>query len=847
MEWEQQIPNPQSNPSSLSSDSASSGGTRSEKITTLKQIPPSSTVSTLSKLTDDELRKKGVEDLLRIVRRVEADYKSLLREHGNMVKDVNQRLQIFMLETRSLKEFNQKLQDDNQELRDLCCFLDDDRQRGRKLAREWQRFGRYTASVMRSEVAVYQEKLRELEDKQNELIIENMELKELCLFLDQERVRMTGDRDEGDGSSNGTVTGHEDGIGETAGSGAAGQSVPVPSSYPVSPSSTASYIRELEQKVRLLEEEKKLLAQRVDHVTADGHDVLSPLFTSTPSGHTLNKEHTQSLHGLKPGAILLRKSPVSSKPETVMHAMKVLQVHEELEKTPTDNDGLDDPEKAIVREMCNVVWRTLGDVEDIGSFNESSDSIQEPPFVAELAPPGKPSVPSSSDQTYGQGHTFAYTNTQTAAKQSNVGGHFPAATAGPASFQPQPQRKVFPKPVQDSKQQQVSQLLYSQGYSDSGMRNNQGSATERLGIDRNRSGSYKQSVERADDQKSQDQKHPSHTVLDAGGKPHAQQLPTHLQHQQPPPLSSRDYQQSLPDSGSNIYPGHQRPAELSARSAPLPVHFQQPQPSTIHQHSQSSTAVATHAHPSHRPADLNARPGDHPLHYQPPQHLPSSSIPGNQRIVDSSTNKLQNERGHSQHNDANSFAGNQPQQQRNTKAYPHQQVKLLDAPGTSRHFQRSAPTQGQVHSRDSVREDSSLGQTRLHSRGDPAYSERNSSERDPQLHLASRSLSSSTLPNTSNVQIPVQNLQGVKSAQNSKGPSVFRAYPPQLASLPAQSVSSRGSQNQEMSSGSSQNQQDATRGIYISGNHPQNKGSLAGKRLQESEWRQTYLDDSDTL
>ena len=39
-----------------------------------------------------------------------------------------------------------------QELRDLCCFLDDDRQKGRKLAREWQRFGRYTASVMRQEV-----------------------------------------------------------------------------------------------------------------------------------------------------------------------------------------------------------------------------------------------------------------------------------------------------------------------------------------------------------------------------------------------------------------------------------------------------------------------------------------------------------------------------------------------------------------------------------------------------------------------------------------------------------------------------------------------------------------------
>lgn len=59
-------------------------------------------------------------------------------------------------ELRTLKETNQLLSDDNQELRDLCCFLDDDRQKGRKLAREWQRFGRYTASVMRQEVSTYQ-------------------------------------------------------------------------------------------------------------------------------------------------------------------------------------------------------------------------------------------------------------------------------------------------------------------------------------------------------------------------------------------------------------------------------------------------------------------------------------------------------------------------------------------------------------------------------------------------------------------------------------------------------------------------------------------------------------------
>ena len=40
-----------------------------------------------------------------------------------------------------LKEQNDRLNQDNKELRDLCCFLDDDRQKGKRLAREWQKFG----------------------------------------------------------------------------------------------------------------------------------------------------------------------------------------------------------------------------------------------------------------------------------------------------------------------------------------------------------------------------------------------------------------------------------------------------------------------------------------------------------------------------------------------------------------------------------------------------------------------------------------------------------------------------------------------------------------------------------
>ncbi len=93
-------------------------------------------------------------------------------------------------EIRMLKQESKRLKVETTELRDLCCFLDDDRQRTKRLSREWQRFGRYTANVMKQEVTAYQEKLKELENRQTEFINENTELKQLCLYLDEQR----GDR-----------------------------------------------------------------------------------------------------------------------------------------------------------------------------------------------------------------------------------------------------------------------------------------------------------------------------------------------------------------------------------------------------------------------------------------------------------------------------------------------------------------------------------------------------------------------------------------------------------------------------------------------------------------------------
>ncbi|CAF90855.1 unnamed protein product [Tetraodon nigroviridis] len=134
----------------------------------------------LSKISDEELLKWSKEELVRRLRRAEAEKRGVIVEHGNLMREVNRRLQQHLNEIRSLKDVNQKLQEDNQELRDLCCFLDDDRQKGKRVSREWQRLGRYSASLMRKEVAIYLQKLKELEQRQAEVVRENLELKEAC-------------------------------------------------------------------------------------------------------------------------------------------------------------------------------------------------------------------------------------------------------------------------------------------------------------------------------------------------------------------------------------------------------------------------------------------------------------------------------------------------------------------------------------------------------------------------------------------------------------------------------------------------------------------------------------------
>ncbi|XP_070704856.1 coiled-coil domain-containing protein 85C-B isoform X1 [Pempheris klunzingeri] len=375
----------------------------------------------LSQLSDEELLRCSKEELVRRLRRVDSEKMNLMIEHGNMMKDINRRLQVHLHEIRSLKEINQKLQDDNHELRELCCFLDDDRQKGKKLSREWQRFGRYTASAMWKEVGTYMMKLKELEANQETVMKENSELKEIILMLDEER-NGAGSRSSIDSQSSltnlngGTSTVRDVGDGSsTSSTGSAGSpdhhnhnhiNKPATETSKMGPTmrrsmddlsaphhhrsipnglndSSSNYIRQLETKVRILEDDNnKLLSQ------ASSRYSLSQIQTKKQcnpgdlralrKGMTLYHSESQlsslpqrqdAMHMGTGRLPTSESSPATGylscvqKPEAVVHAMKVLEVHENLDKqVPEDyEDDLSEKEKAIVREMCNVVWRKLGD------------------------------------------------------------------------------------------------------------------------------------------------------------------------------------------------------------------------------------------------------------------------------------------------------------------------------------------------------------------------------------------------------------------------------------------------------------------------------------------------------
>lgn len=69
----------------------------------------------------------------------------------------------------------------------MCGYLADGYYRGKKLGEEWRSFGKYTAEILKEELASSESERRVTKRELERLAMENKELKEMCLFLDQSR------------------------------------------------------------------------------------------------------------------------------------------------------------------------------------------------------------------------------------------------------------------------------------------------------------------------------------------------------------------------------------------------------------------------------------------------------------------------------------------------------------------------------------------------------------------------------------------------------------------------------------------------------------------------------------
>lgn len=340
---------------------------------------PSSDDELLNQLTSEELIKR--------IKQLENRNRKLIYDNGSLMKDLNQSLS----QLQSMKHHNFQLMGDNNELRDLCCYLDDERSKARTLAKEWQQFSQHMSKVMRHEVSTYATKLTLLENKQFELVRENFELKQLCLMLDN----AIQARDDGasliSGSNNEMVYDGAVGGATVDGSSRTGQATDgsrndghgsrtgSPSKSSVSNKMVISqqileYIRTLELKIQQLEWERKQSMAGGDNGGEDGQSVdmeLSNIVSMDPSVNC---------------------------PPAVTEAMRVLRIHESMEKlklkdksstvnssglgssinspmvsSPSTNstaattaDGNRDKDtseqqKAIVRSLCNVAWKKIED------------------------------------------------------------------------------------------------------------------------------------------------------------------------------------------------------------------------------------------------------------------------------------------------------------------------------------------------------------------------------------------------------------------------------------------------------------------------------------------------------
>lgn len=382
--------------------------------------------------TDDELRKEGIEGLLKRLRMCEHENRKLVR----ILSDKNQSMHSNLNQYRATTELNQRMKiekkamlTEKEELTAMLVYFDDDRNKWKKVAREWQKYGRYATGILQKEVTSFNSKSKDLESKQAQLVQENRTLKDIIAMLDLENtgsrdsvnsqnslpsasaglLSVSGTRDSGDGSSNGSTTGSSS-PDHRSSSHRAKEVL-----YSSDPATGSSYVRYLEHKVRQLEEESK---GRIKNDRGCGGQATTPASASTSPAGKLQRRFfssSSSTSMLLPSTIaipppptalskLMKQQPTSPSSSTSSSScelpmatavrlttttrqlpqQKALMEHSAVPvdfpalssssssslsltapvtiKPPQQQQQqLDERDRASVRDMCNTVWKKLAE------------------------------------------------------------------------------------------------------------------------------------------------------------------------------------------------------------------------------------------------------------------------------------------------------------------------------------------------------------------------------------------------------------------------------------------------------------------------------------------------------
>lgn len=293
-----------------------------------------------SLMSIEELKLRGIDDLAQLLRASENEKLRLTAEHSRTMKEVNRKLQASVHEIQCLQEHNKKLLEEHEELRDLCCFLDSTSQKEQRAIKEWQKFGKYTSDAMQSNVKTVHNKLNSLEASLDRLIKENIELKELCLLLaddrpheiDQENLQVC--RDAGDGSSGSSPSNEKIPIHVMA-----NRNYNIRDNLSVLNDDAIHYLRYLETRVSYLETENSRLLQENQLKFPDYQDYRKFVLTAEPSSGT------KKLRGMQLPMVM-------NVSQTENSSSRIKSQHD---------DEMDESEKTIVRQMCSVVCRKFGD------------------------------------------------------------------------------------------------------------------------------------------------------------------------------------------------------------------------------------------------------------------------------------------------------------------------------------------------------------------------------------------------------------------------------------------------------------------------------------------------------